>query len=269
MDTALDRVHLPTEDLVNAAAAETLRHGGEVFLLDLASGVQSQLTSDGAPKSEMLWSPDSRRIVFSQSGDKPGIYHSVVGSGKATLVYPNVQRMEAWTPDGLLTRDNDMLALVPAPEENATAPISAKPRVLAEMPGTDQYRISPDGKWVAYSTGAGGKREVWVAAYPSITARRKVADGEAPEWRRDGRELVIVVPGNGLWSMEVKTGATFESSLPKPLINPPGAQLDSNQVSLYTISSDGKRFLVRVSPTAAANEVEPVHVILNWPSLLK
>ena len=35
LDATLDRAHLPTEDLINAAAAETLSHGGEVYLLPL------------------------------------------------------------------------------------------------------------------------------------------------------------------------------------------------------------------------------------------
>ncbi len=33
MEAALDRANLPSEDLVNAAVVETLRHGGEVYLL--------------------------------------------------------------------------------------------------------------------------------------------------------------------------------------------------------------------------------------------
>ena len=91
--------------------------------------------------------------------------------------------------------------------------------------------------------------------------------------KRTGLLLIVCArssaSGRGLWSIDVKTGATFESSPAKPLINPPYAQLDSTTVSFYTISNDGKRFLLRVSPTAATTEVEQVHVILNWPSLLK
>jgi hypothetical protein len=88
-------------------------------------------------------------------------------------------------------------------------------------------------------------------------------------WRADGKELVFVVPGGGLWSIEVKTGANFESGPPKPLFNPAEARIESTTGGNYTMSNDGKRFLVRVASASTTNEVEPVHVVLNWPSLLK
>jgi dipeptidyl aminopeptidase/acylaminoacyl peptidase len=244
----------------------------DLFLLDLATGVLSALTSDPAIETDPVWSPDSRRIVFSRDGDKAGLYHMVLGSGKATLVYPNTQRLEAWTSEGLLTRDR-VLALVPAPEENVSGPITAKPRVLAELPNTDQFRVSPDGKWVTFTSGgtdrAAEAREVWVAAFPSFTDRRKIANGEAPLWRADGKELVFLSPGAGLMSASVKPGVTLEVGPPKLLFNPAAAPIENAQGHNYALSNDGNRLLLRVDTSDKGNEAEPLHVILNWQSLLK
>jgi hypothetical protein len=35
------------------------------------------------------------------------------------------------------------------------------------------------------------------------------------------------------------------------------------------MSNDGKRFLIREAPNTGANQVEPLFLILNWPSLGK
>jgi Tol biopolymer transport system component len=132
----------------------------------------------------------------------------------------------------------------------------------------DQIRVSPDGKRVAYMSMESGSVEIWVAAFPSFTDRRKVAAGVEPTWRGDGRELVFLRPGNaGFVAAEVKPGAAFEVGLPKQLFRIENAVVGSTTGHLYGMTNDGKRFLVRVTPNTS-NEVEPLYLILNWPSLL-
>jgi len=56
--------------------------------------------------------------------------------------------------------------------------------------------------------------------------------------------------------MEVKAGATFETSPPRQTLH------------LYAATSDGQRFLVMEPPGVSNNAVEPMYVIGNWPALL-
>ena len=53
-------------------------------------------------------------------------------------------------------------------------------------------RVSPDGRWIAYSTNDSGMYQIVVQSFPDpnggkwqITAQ----GGVEPKWRRDGREL--------------------------------------------------------------------------------
>jgi len=241
----------------------------DLYLLEVSTGVLSQMTFSPEQEIDPVWSPDSRRVAFVVIGNKdPGVYQTVVGSGKSTLIYPGVIRLEAWTQDGLLTRGGG-LNLYPAPEENATGPSTAKPRILANLTG-DQFRLSPDEKWTLYSVGnQGSPSEVWVAAYPSLTERRKLADGLAPYWRGDGKEIIFWNQANGFHSMEVKAGVTLSTSAPELLFSPAGAVIVSNTALNYAVTADGRRFLARVDASLDRNEVEPMHVILNWPSLVK
>ncbi len=101
--------------------------------------------------------------------------------------------------------------------------------------------------------GAGGKSLV------------SVAGGTQPRWRRDGREIYYVAPGNKLMAVEVKpSGAALEVGSPKELftVNVPG----SFRAYDYDVTADGKRFLVN---SRIEGEVPPITVVLNWPRKLK
>jgi len=66
--------------------------------------------------------------------------------------------------------------------------------------------------------------------------------------------------------MEVKTGATFETSPPRKLFH--SGLPRSQTLHLYAATSDGQRFLVMEPPGVSNNAVEPLYVIGNWPALL-
>ena len=51
--------------------------------------------------------------------------------------------------------------------------------------------LSPDGRWLAYTSDGTGRREIWVRPYPGPGAPARVSpDGGAePRWSRDGGTL--------------------------------------------------------------------------------
>jgi eukaryotic-like serine/threonine-protein kinase len=248
-----------------------VERSGDLWLIEFPGGVLSRLTSDKATEEDAVWSPDSRRIAFRRAGDKPGIYQMLIGSGKDTLVHPGSNSLEAWTRDGLLlTNGRHTVALLPAPKEDAAGPLTEKPRTLLEVQyNVDQLRVSPDGKWVAYMSTESGNQEMWVAAFPGFTDRRKVSVGgaRAPLWRADGKELIFDSQPDNFTAVDVKTGVTFEAGSPKILFKMPAGS-GSNARLYYAITNDAKRFLVRTTGGDGGGEVEPLQVILNWPALL-
>jgi len=249
--------------------------GGDLWLVDFPGGTLSRLTSDPGSERFATWSPDSRRIAFDT---QKGIHQMLIGSGKATLVYPNLHNIETWSPQGFLVYTGigtggvtNRISLFAAPEETAVKPLDPKPRhLIEEKYAMDDVRVSPDGKWVAYLSQESGGPEIWVASFPEFTARRKISMGRgiAPLWRGDGKELIYFGGDDSFMSVEVKTGAGFEAGVPKPLFKPAGASVLNLQQIFYAITNDGKRFFVRENPNAGATEIEPVHVVLNWPALL-
>jgi Tol biopolymer transport system component len=65
----------------------------------------------------------------------------------------------------------------------------------------DQYpaahlSLSPDGRWLAYTSERTGRKEVYVTPFPSVASTHLVSreGGNEPRWSRDGRELFFKGP---------------------------------------------------------------------------
>jgi len=126
--------------------------------------------------------------------------------------------------------------------------------------------LSPDGRWIAYTTTESGTREVHIAAFPTFDNSRQVSAGGGyqPRWRGDGRELSYLGADKALISLPVSaSGTLLETKPPTPLfvtrVPAPGADY-------YAPSADGRRFLV-LSPIQE-DRPTPLTVVLNWTAML-
>jgi eukaryotic-like serine/threonine-protein kinase len=250
----------------------------DLWLLELATGVFSRLTSSAGQDKDPVWSPDSRRIAFANIKPLVGeIRQMVVGSGKETVVLADgkIRRLADWTHDGnqLVLLTGNTVSVIPAPEEGSVIPADVKPQVLLDTRfGKNQFRVSPDGKWVAYTSNDSGMFEVNVAAFPSFTSQRQISTGGGlePLWRADGKELFFKQStnlGTNLAAVEVKPGATFETGPTRTLFPVALRNLESDYY--YSVTRDGQRFLVEEPPKTVNNTVEQLYVIANWPALVK
>jgi dipeptidyl aminopeptidase/acylaminoacyl peptidase len=132
----------------------------------------------------------------------------------------------------------------------------------------DQGRISPDGRWFAYSSNESGHWEVWVATFPKPTKRWRISTEGAgdPRWRRDGRELYYVSEDRLLMAVPVYDSVTFSHGTPVPLFDTGMNPYWYEASSLYDVARDG-RFLF-MSPIED-DRTAPLTMILNWTARLK
>jgi eukaryotic-like serine/threonine-protein kinase len=161
--------------------------------------------------------------------------------------------------------------------------------------------VSPDGKWIAYTSELTGRKEVYVQPFPTGTGRWQISPdaglgGDWPRWRKDSQELYYHSLGNagayGIWTngsailgpvyaASIKAiGASIEAGTPKEAIRVlalrhahPGS--DSHT---YGVSADGQRFLAyqRVLTTASAtSQITPevpipgLTVAMNWVARIR
>ena len=114
-----------------------------------------------------------------------------------------------------------------------------------------------------YSSDEPGQTEIFVRRFPMTQEAWRVSTsgGQQPIWSRDGKEIFFVSPDGHIMTAPVSTSTpSLSIGPPKVLFRSP-VRLNS-VTDQYTVSADGRRFLVAV-PTEDF-DAEPFRVLLNW-----
>ena len=87
-------------------------------------------------------------------------------------------------------------------------PAEGKPRPYLVSPFRKSHaQVSPNGKWLAFTTNETGTDQIVIQAFPDSTlGRRPVTTngGTFPRWRKDGRELYYLASDRKLMAVQVK-----------------------------------------------------------------
>jgi eukaryotic-like serine/threonine-protein kinase len=261
----------------------------DIWVQELKRDVPMRLTFDtSVDKGAPVWSPDGTEVLFdiALGGKTPaGIYRkSSSGTGKEELVVqpkdPDAMLWPTdWSRDGkfflsvqgeIISRQRGEIWVVPLSDR--------KPRVFIRAPAAAyDGQFSPDGHWVAYVSRESGRQQVYVVPFDgnqvastapfeqvAIANRWQVSanGGTFPRWRRDGKELFYVAPGDEFVAVTVETkGNAFSPGETRPLFREPL----SLAAFSYDVSPDGQRFLVNSSGDIGTS---PYTLVINWKELL-
>ena len=175
----------------------------DIWIYDLDQETFSRLTFEGDINRYPFWNPDGSEVGFSSDRDYgfSALYARPADlSGDTRLLFgdPDVGSTEgSWTPDGrrLVFRrgsltTNDKLDLVhAAPDSDSTAV------VILDTPATERNpSLSPDGRWLVYTSNETGQHEVYVRPFPGPGGRSQVSTegGTQPVWAHNGREILYI-----------------------------------------------------------------------------
>jgi hypothetical protein len=145
-----------------------------------------------------------------------------------------------------------------------------KPRAFLQTPFNEmQGHLSPDGRWMAYTSDESGSLEVYVRPFPAGPEKWSISTngGSDPTWRRDGKELFYLGPDRKLMSVPVRAAQTFEAGVPTPLFETRVGSLNPDFRNQYAVSSDGNRFLINTVSEGSSSS--PITIVLNWTETLK
>jgi hypothetical protein len=127
-------------------------------------------------------------------------------------------------------------------------------------------QFSPDGQWVAYESNESGRPEIYVQSFPRSGGKRQISinGGVQVRWRHDGAELFYIALDGQLMAASIRpasNGRAVEPSSPVPLFPTGiGRPLQGNLRQQYSVSPDGKRFLMN---TLAEEATSPITFVLN------
>ena len=240
---------------------------GDIWLVDSSRNTSSRFTFDSSDDLDPLWSPDGSKIVFSsdRSGHRDLYQKTASGTGEDYLLLESDQDKTPtdWSADGQFIvyesidpKTGEDLWVLPLSGDQE--PISFLNSEFRERHG----QLSPDGRWMAYTSNESGRTEVYVRAFPDADRKSQISTngGSLPKWHSDGKELFYLAVDKKLMVVDVDTQSTFEAGVPRPLF-----QANLSNVPLrnhFAVSADGQRFLMlTLSDQGTASQIT---VVTNW-----
>ncbi len=148
--------------------------------------------------------------------------------------------------------------------------------LLTEAYRESDAQISPNGRWLAYTSDETERLQVYVRDFPSLQNRRQVSTdgGSNVVWSRDGREL-FYLRGTSAASSELVARDVGTDGTIAPVVKPffrlaPLRLLPGTSLPGFDVAPDGRRFVFVQSPeTVSPPAPTVIQLVENWFEELK
>jgi Tol biopolymer transport system component len=243
-----------------------------IWVVDVATGQAEPLTTDKRHSIAPVWSPDGTRLVFnhySGSHSNPTTSDVVWMSAQPgselrdAFAAGTAQRMgdvsvTHWTSAAGLFGIRTSRYLRADVVQFRLGDSSATP--IVSSPADDRSAtLSPDGRWLAYTSNISGTNEVYVRPYPHAGASALVSTrgGTDPVWSHDGTELLYRSGSRIMAVAHDPRSSSRAFAAPKVLFS--GA-FDFSQERNWSVSRDGTFIMIKADPTTGRQ----LRVVFNW-----
>jgi serine/threonine-protein kinase len=229
-----------------------------IWKLDLNRGTLTRLTLAWG-HNDPRWAPDGQSLIATSGRRGISNLYRVPADGSGASVKattdPAGQMFGDWSPDGsaiVYIQEGDIYTIKAEGGEPTLVVTSPFPKW--------RPTISPNGRWLAYSSNESGHAEVYVQPLdvPGNKIRISSEGGAVPNWHPNGRELYFLQHGDprSLMSVTIGQGEKLEVGTPKRLLDYPTQQI------YYDIFPNGD-IVTTVDQTPDVSSM-PLVVVRNW-----
>ena len=208
-----------------AAVVKSDENGNrDIWLMDLASGLPRRWSSHPATDWRPVWDPESRSLLFAsdRNGASAIFRRNADGRDADQLIAPAAGPTAGRFPNDW-GRNDRIVFTQDAPDGGTqselwigTASPGGQLKGLPTVGAMTGGRLSPDARWLAYSSNETGAWNVYVTSIDGSTTRRISTDGGThPQWHQGGGEILYYAfSANALMSVPVKLEPTIDPSAP-------------------------------------------------------
>ncbi len=239
----------------------------DIWIYDIQRKSLSRLTFGGNNRTP-TWSPDGKKIAYWQyaTNNQSAIFiRSADGSDAPQKVYTSNDRayIDSWSSDSKYL----ILDFAGYTNHNLMAlQLFGERKAIDLFPSDKEYArisaLSPDGKWLAYTSIESGINEVYVRPFPTGTGKWQISNGGGiePHWAPDGKAIYYTT-SNKIMITPVTTGATFSPQNSVVLFTG-YVRLDLDSGLTFDVSPDGKYFISTKSNKS--ENLRKITVVVNW-----
>jgi eukaryotic-like serine/threonine-protein kinase len=185
----------------------------QIWIFDMELGSHPRFTREGTNHHDPVWSPDGTRIAFTSERGSTGTdiwIKEVDGDAPATLFLEmeGLQYPKEWTESGLLVVQTSHAGSTDI--YTAAVDGSADPRPYLRADWEEALpRVSPDGRWLAYTSDQRGESAIYVRSFPRpgpalLVSEPAISAANEPLWSPDGRTLYYhLIPSGDIVAAEV------------------------------------------------------------------
>lgn len=261
----------------------------DIWILELARDQLNRLTFDKEVDRNPIWSADGEWIIYSSTRGGNTVLNlyrkRADGTGEVQRLTQSEfsQMVHAVTPDGkqiLFTQENEktgsdvyVLTLDDDQQNELTGDTGAgtqlrKTTPLLQTTFTEVLpSISPDGKWIAYTSNESGDFENYVQSWPELGAKIKISDGLGwmPRWSKTKNEIFYISTAAVYAVSYAVEEGHFRPQNPQELFKlPPNYQIGYDLApDGATGSLQGERLIMVKTKEGELNQRQPV-VVTNW-----
>jgi serine/threonine protein kinase/Tol biopolymer transport system component len=246
--------------------------GGDILIYDFERHSSLRLTTTPVLSNRgPVWAPDGKHVAYSDSTGAIWWARADGAIPPERLLASDGGSAGSFSPDGKwLTYHHlgngsgrDILTL-PLDLTDADHPKAGAPVPFVNGPTNEIDPIlSPDGKWMAYTSGEVGAPQVYVRPFPARSDGGKWLISNVPSrfpvWSRAKPQLFMETSDGKILVTDYRIeGQAFSPGAPRVWCETPVQSLGI--YSNYDVAPDGKRILMTPAAEASANQ-RPAHAV--------